>query len=207
MMRRSSALGDPANHVRLIDNPAELAFREAQNGLRQFDEVLRLVRESRWKFSINAILIKHLQWIATEGTWSSAGKFRQHCVKISHSQHEPPHFDQVPALVDLMCEYANAHADNPFHLAAYLMWRLNWIHPFGDGNGRTSRAISYLALSISLKTELPGSPTVPDLIVGEKTPYYDALDAADAAWELGSLDVSQMESLLMRLLEQQLMSH
>ena len=25
MMRRSSALGDPANHVRLIDNPAELA--------------------------------------------------------------------------------------------------------------------------------------------------------------------------------------
>ena len=206
MTRRSTALGDPANHVRLIDNPNELAFREAQNGLRQFDEVLRLVRESDWRFSIDAVLIKHLQWIATNGTWTSAGEFRQHPVEISHSQHTPPHFEQVPCLVDMMCEYANSHTDNPFHLAAYLMWRLNWIHPFGDGNGRPSRAVSYLALSITLKAELPGSPTVPDLIVGEKLPYYAALDAADAAWSKGVLDVSAIELLLMRLLEQQLSS-
>jgi Fic family protein len=47
----------------------------------------------------------------------------------------------------------------PIHLAAYLMWRLNWIHPFADGNGRTSRIISYVVLSIRAGAILPGTPT------------------------------------------------
>jgi len=86
------------------------------------------------------------------------------------------------------------------------MWRLNWIHPFADGNGRTSRAVSYLGLSCGLNLELTGTITVPDLIVRDKIPYYDALDAADAAWKAGRLDVSDMETLIQRLLAEQLQS-
>jgi len=205
-MRRSTAQAGQVNHVQLINDPKEVALREAQNGLRQFDEVVRLVRNSNWKLNLTPSLIKHLQWFATNGIWSSAGNYRQHLVEISNTSHKPPHFDDVPRLMDEMCAYANSKIESPFHLSAYLMWRLNWIHPFGDGNGRTSRAVSYLALSIGLQTELPGSPTVPELIVGQKTPYYKALDAADAAWKQGELDVSEMELLLNRLLEQQLRS-
>jgi Fic family protein len=69
----------------------------------------------------------------------------------------------------------------PIHLAAYLMWRLNWIHPFADGNGRTSRIISYVVLSIRAGAILPGTPTIPDQIVDNRKPYFDALDAADLA--------------------------
>ncbi|WP_373653371.1 Fic family protein [Schlesneria sp. DSM 10557] len=205
-MRRSTALANPTTHVQLIDDPNEVAFLEAQNGLRQFDEVLRLIRESNWRFNLTPELVKDLQWFATKGIWSSAGRFRQHPVSITNTPHSPPPPEDVPQLVYEMCEYANSKIDSPFHVSAYLMWRLNWIHPFGDGNGRTSRAVSYLALSIGLQTELPGSPTVPELIVGAKQPYYAALDAADAAWQRGDVDVSEMESLLNRLLEQQLRS-
>ena len=76
------------------------------------------------------------------------------------------------------------------------MWRLNWIHPFDDGNGRTSRAVSYLVLCVRTGSRLPGSNTIPDRIADNKFPYYDALDAADAAWKDERLDVSAMEKLL-----------
>src|SRR5437660_648445 len=112
-----------------------------------------------------------------------------------------------------MCRYVNEHwraADedlkDALHLAAYLMWRLNWIHPFRDGNGRTSRAVSYLILTIRLGQILGGKPTIADQIVDNKDPYYKALDDADAAWKENRLDLTAMEKLLNRLLEVQLAS-
>ncbi len=100
----------------------------------------------------------------------------------------------------------NWKASSPIHLAAYVMWRLNWIHPFADGNGRTSRIVSYVVLSVRLGYVLPGTPAIPDQIVENRTPYFDALDAADAANSRGQLDVSKMEHLLEGLLAKQLMS-
>jgi Fic family protein len=90
------------------------------------------------------------------------------------------------------------------HLSAYVMWRLNWIHPFDDGNGRTSRAVSYLVLCMKLGYPLPGTNTIPDQIAGNKKPYYEALEAADAAWKANLLDVSQLERLLGDYLSAQL---
>lgn len=90
------------------------------------------------------------------------------------------------------------------HLCAYVMWRLNWIHPFDDGNGRTSRSASYLVLCAKLGYLLPGRKTVPELIAADKTPYYSSLDDADAAWKTGVVDVGSMERLLGQLLAEQL---
>jgi len=53
---------------------------------------------------------------------------------------------------------------------------------------------------------LPGTPTIPDQIVDNRNPYFDALDAADLAWKEGRVDVSKMEDLLGALLAQQLAS-
>jgi Fic/DOC family len=92
------------------------------------------------------------------------------------------------------------------HLSAYTMWRLNWIHPFSDGNGRTSRIFSYIVLSVKLGQVIPGTITIPDQIVANRKPYFEALESADRAWDRGTLDVSQMEILLERLLSDQYLS-
>ena len=92
----------------------------------------------------------------------------------------------------------------PLHLGSYIMWRLNWIHPFADGNGRTSRILSYVVLSIRAGAILPGTPTIPDQIVDDRAPYFDALDAADSAFKEGKIDLSRMEALLGSLLARQL---
>jgi len=83
---------------------------------------------------------------------------------------------------------------------------LNWVHPFADGNGRTARAISYIVLSIKIDGLLPGTKTIPDQIAADKTPYYDALEKADAAWKAGErVDVSALETMLSGMLANQLL--
>ena len=54
--------------------------------------------------------------------------------------------------------------------------------------------------------KLPGTITIPDQIVSNRQPYYEALDAADAAWAKGMVDVSVMEQLLAEMLANQLSS-
>jgi Fic family protein len=104
-----------------------------------------------------------------------------------------------------MCEYLNTKWDAPpIHLAAYTMWRVNWIHPFFGGNGRTARALSYLLLSAKLGFVIPGTKTIPELIVEQRDAYYEALRKADNSWRQGTIDVSAMEELMASLLAQQL---
>jgi len=112
-------------------------------------------------------------------------------------------------MVEDLCEYVNANWDksSAIHLAAYVMWRLNWIHPFADGNGRTSRIVSYVVLSIRSGYEIPGTNTIPDQIEADRTPYFNALEAADAAWKRsGIIDVGEMESVLSNCLAAQFIS-
>jgi Fic family protein len=135
-----------------------------------------------------------------------AGNYRPAGVEIEGSKHQPPGAHLVPEHVEQMCDYVNEHWQQatPLHLGSYIMWRLNWIHPFADGNGRTSRILSYVVLSIRAGFVLPGTPTIPDQIVDNRNPYFDALDAADRAYAAGEVDLTMMEEFLGGLLARQL---
>lgn len=100
----------------------------------------------------------------------------------------------------------NAETSEALHLCAYVMWRLNWIHPFTDGNGRTSRALAYYVLCGKLGYLLPGSETVPEQIAADRAPYYQALEQADARFREGVIDLSALEALLDKCLATQLLS-
>lgn len=97
-------------------------------------------------------------------------------------------------------------AEQALHLCAYVMWRLNWIHPFTDGNGRTSRALAYFVLCAKIGYRLPGRVTLPEHIAAEKAPYYKALERADEQWKEGRLDLSDLEALLDEQLAKQLVT-
>ena len=194
----------------LITDPDERARKEAENGLAQFDAVLATVeqfRDEKRAFKLRLSTVLGLHRIALEGISSFAGNFRPSTVEIQGSKHEPVGAHQVPEHVEEMCDYVNEHwkTSTPLHLSAYVMWRLNWIHPFDDGNGRTSRAVSYLVLCMRLGYPLPGTNTIPEQIAADKRPYYEALESADAAWKDGRLDVSALEKLLEGYLSAQLL--
>lgn len=202
--RRDSRALEPE----LITDPQEKAAAEARDGFRQYDAAIGAIHAAldRGSFKLRPSLILGLQREALAGISSYAGNYRPGGVAIEGSKHEPVGAHLVPELVEEMCDYVNDHwtESTPLHLAAYLMWRLNWIHPFADGNGRTSRMISYVVLSIRAGAVLPGTPTIPDQIVDNRNPYFEALDAADSAYRGGKIDVSRMETLLAALLAKQL---
>jgi Fic family protein len=184
----------------LIADPQARAEAEARNGLRQYDAGIQTIQTAleRQSFKLRLSLVLALHREALAGISMYAGNFRPAGVQIQGSQHEPVGANLVPELIEEMCDYVNSHWEQstPIHLGAYIMWRLNWIHPFADGNGRTSRILSYVVLSIRAGAVLPGTPTIPDQIVDNRTPYFEALDAADAAWRASRIDVSKMEDLL-----------
>jgi Fic family protein len=195
----------------LLSDPDEIARREAENAVRQFDAVLDMIdlvaREGR-SFKLRPSAILSLHKLALEGLSRYAGTWRPSPVKIEKSGHQPPHESQVPALIEEMCDWVNDNweKESAIKICAYLMWRLNWIHPFLDGNGRTSRAVSYLALCAKIGDRLPGTLTIPEQIASGREPYYQALEAADRACESGNLDVAEMETLLTHYLGVQLAS-
>jgi Fic family protein len=150
----------------------------------------------------------HLHRIALKGLSSYAGNFRPAAIEILGSKHQPVGAHMVPEEIEHMCDYVNDNwgKSSPIHLGAYALWKLNWIHPFTDGNGRTARAISYLLLCLRLGYRLPGTNTIPDQISRDKSPYYKALEAADQAWAGKKIDLSVLEEYLAGLLANQLVS-
>jgi Fic family protein len=194
----------------LVSDPDEIARLEAKNGIRQFDAAINhiesvLQQEDRPR-NLRPSLITTMNRFAIEGLSAYAGTYRPSDIGIKGSEHKPPGAHLVQGLVEELCDYVNENWKlSPIHLAAYVMWRLNWIHPFSDGNGRTTRVVSYIVLCIRVGYRLPGSFTIPDQIARNKDPYYAALEKADSAYELTKkVDVSAMEDLISSLLAKQL---
>jgi len=202
-----------AEQLDLITDPEARARREAENGARQYRIALDIIRthvhDAERPFRLRSSLILRLHMEALDGIHMLAGTFRNTPVKIGGSGHEPVEAFMVAEETERICEYVNDNwpTKSALHLAAYVLWRLNWVHPFADGNGRTARTVSYVVLSIKLDSLLPGVPTIPDQIAGDKTPYYVALEAADLAWKAKQeVDVSQLETMLEGMLAKQLVA-
>lgn len=183
-------------------------LRREQNALRQYDRLVELIRQHLNRpdaFALTPKILCELNGLATTDETENPGVFRRDDVWLPGIKHEPPPWQEVPGLVDELCAYVNESDASAVHLAAYVLWRVNWVHPFEDGNGRTARAASYLVLCVRLGLELPGNPTVPDLISTRyRFDHNDGLEAADRAAKRGEVELSQLESVLESALKQQL---
>ena len=197
----------------IISDPDERAKREASNGLIQDERVRQYVLQvmDGRPFKLRPSILLDLNRCAIDGLDVFAGNWRPGPVEISDSKHAPPEACTVPSYVEELCDYINDNwnTSKALHLAAMTMWRLNWIHPFTDGNGRTARAASYLVLCAHQARLLPGTPTIPEQIVAARAPYYEALEKADDAYvkngaNLASSVVSEAENMMGTMLARQL---
>lgn len=145
-----------------------------------------------------------LNHIAVANISQFSGRFRKEPIYVG--DHIPPHFNDVPTLIDRFIStiHENWYLWTPTQLGAYGLWRLNWIHPFIEGNGRTARATCYYLICVRSGTLLPGDKIIPERIRENRGPYVQALRGADRAWDGGNLDFSEMEDYLAGLLQAQL---
>lgn len=83
-----------------------------------------------------------------------SGEIRNGPVSVSNTMtgdviHEPPSYEKLGEMLDMLCEYANCDNSkggnfiHPIVKACVLHFMIGYIHPFFDGNGRTARALFY----------------------------------------------------------------
>lgn len=192
--------------VREKDDPVFFARIQEQNLLRQYDLLTNSV-EIGLKKGIEAF-DKYTLWQfnthAVANISQFSGRYREQPIYVG--KHIPPHFKEVSHQMDLFLSVIHENWEimtHPTELAAYALWRMNWIHPFVEGNGRTARAACYYLICMRQGKLLTGSKTVPERIREDRVPYYEALKAADTHWENGHFDVTELAVYLeQKLLDQ-----
>ena len=130
---------------------------------------------------LSQAIIRAINFHAIAGLHHSTGEYRPHGVRVG--THEPPFHYRVQALMDDFVNVVNWRwqQHDSTNLAAYALWRLNHIHPFVNGNGRTARAVCYFILCVKAGGLLPGKTILPELLREKdaRNSYIDALRCTD----------------------------
>lgn len=144
-------------------------YNEAINGKEclEFIKTYKGILNTKFLERINGILTKNTNVIYS-------GRIRFFDVKIFGSNHIPPKHTEVKKHLSNLFKWYNVNKNklHPFQLASIVHAKLAWIHPFEDGNGRTSRTImNYILIK-------KGYPMF--FIPFEKREaYYQSLELAD----------------------------
>lgn len=151
-------------------------------------------------------VIKALNYHAISCLHVSPGEFRPCPVTVG--LYNPPAHFQVPALMQMFTNQVNRSwdANDGVTLATFVLWRLNHIHPFVNGNGRTARVSAYFVLCLKSGGWLPGQKLLPERLVECRDEYVEALKAADASVLVGQLDLTVLHAMVSRLLDEQMQS-
>ncbi|MCK4491771.1 MAG: Fic family protein [Candidatus Altiarchaeales archaeon] len=145
---------------------------EAINHQKAFESLEDIVNK---KTRITEDMIKNIHRIILSGIDDHyGGRYRDINVRIPGAIKSPPRFKKVPQRMREYIDYVNGNPDklNVIELTALIHYRLVEIHPFTDGNGRTTRLLMNLFLMQH------GYPVVMVLKVDRKK-YYSRLKEAD----------------------------
>ncbi|HHL9083705.1 Fic family protein [Escherichia coli] len=142
---------------------------------------------------ITEYFIRELHSLAVVGLQQEGdrtpGAYRQHNVSIAQSDHLPPDHIRVPDYMAELTAFIN-RADKPKYdlmKIALVHHRFGWIHPFGNGNGRTVRLLTYaLLIKYGFNVQAGGRVLNPTAVFcNDRERYYAMLSLADKGTEQG----------------------
>jgi Fic family protein len=112
--------------------------------------------------------------------------------------------DEIESLMakffgDLADMWSSADA---LDVAAFAMWRICWIHPFKDNNGRTARAFAYVCLCLKMGGPLSDPGTFFNAALWQEG-FYAVMLECHATFAAGAVDLSRMKDHLSGLLKLQ----
>lgn len=135
---------------------------------------------------------------------------------VAVGSYRPPPPQCVPQLVERLCEWLNGlleasqdreRADderflNAFTAAGMGHLYIAWIHPFGDGNGRTARLLEAAILAHSGVVPWVSCQLLSNFYNETRTRYYRRLDRASKADEVAEFISYSIEGYVDELREQ-----
>jgi Fic family protein len=134
--------------------------------------------------SLNALVLRGMESELDPST--VPGQFRTHSVVVGRYPGAPA--EDVPYLVDQLCSWLDGSdfvsPDDEISFALVMVKSalahlyLAWIHPFGDGNGRTARLVEFLILARSGRVPIPAANLLSNHYNLTRDRYYRELDRA-----------------------------
>lgn len=179
-----------------LNNPQPKLFgdkddiKQIQNG----EIAMQYIEENIDKIEINKYFLRELHVLTVDGLdpnkegARNPGLFRSDNVKITKSNHIPPDYTQVDAMMDELITFVNEDCSPKYDLlkVAIAHHRFVWIHPFENGNGRVVRLFTYAMLlkkNIFFSKERIVNPTA--VFCSDRQKYYDYLSMADEGTDEG----------------------
>lgn len=180
-----------------------------RNRARQYDFLRTAfeVAKAEPAFAIDRHFLCDLNFYAVQYLSEQPGKYREGC-NVTVGKHNPPDWAQVEPEMEKFWNNLHRLWDrmSPLESAAYALWGVNHIHPFVEGNGRSSRALAYFIMCKKFGDWLPGSLTVTEQIrIQHRQKYCEILNRMDGEISKDGLtDLVEMVSFLDELLLNQL---
>lgn len=147
---------------------------EAKNHQEALEYLYDLVEKDK-KNTFSENLIRSLNQIVQQNIdkeW--AGRYRNSEVIIGGADHKPPEALEIPKLMRNIIKWVadNRKKMHSVELASIVHHKLVFVHPFFDGNGRTSRLVMNILLMQA------GFPLV-IVLKNDRKKYYQTLSLAD----------------------------
>lgn len=174
----------------------EEGVREIQNVERALSYVDQKINHTH-TFQIDGIFLKELHKIVVDNLSISQegdrtpGSYRGKHLVIQGASHVPPEPAGLPYYMDELITFINQENEPKYDLLkiALAHHRFVWIHPFGNGNGRTVRLLTYAQLVRSgFKVDAGGRIINPTTVFcSDREKYYEELSKADSGTSEGLL--------------------
>ena len=163
----------PSEQLAEIDNIEE-AMRYIENEVGKGSEITeRFIRE------LHALTVQRL---VREGD-ATPGAYRAGEVRIAQAAHLPPQGVQVAGYMQELVAFINRPDADKYDLmkVALAHHRFGWIHPFGNGNGRVVRLLTYaLLIKYGFNVKAGGRVLNPTAVFcSDRDRYYAMLALAD----------------------------
>jgi Fic family protein len=167
-------------------------IKEIQN----IEEAMEFIENYVKDRGINRAFISELHKIIVKGLTkegdNTPGQYRSGQVQIAKSKHLPPEPFLIEGYMDELFQFINKEDKPKYDLlrTAIAHHRFVWIHPFGNGNGRTVRLFTYAMLvkqgyHVSVGSSRILNPTA--IFCNNRNEYYQKLAQADAGTNEGIL--------------------
>lgn len=173
-------------------------IKEIQN----IEKAMAFIEENVKDYPINRAFISEMHKMIVDGLLPpphgegdlSPGNYRKLNLVINRSSHLPPDWLGVEEYMSELIDFINKKDSPKYDLlkAAIAHHRFVWIHPFGNGNGRTVRLFTYAMLvktGFNVNVGRIINPTA--VFCSNRNDYYNNLSRADTGTETGILHWSE----------------
>lgn len=167
-------------------------IKEIQN----IENAMAFIEEHVKDYSINRIFLSEIHNKIVDGLLppphgegdTSPGEYRKKNLMIQKALHKPPDWLKVDDYMGELFDFINQVHSSKYDLlkTAIAHHRFVWIHPFGNGNGRTVRLLTYAMLVKSGFNVNVGRIINPTAVFcSNRDNYYENLSQADKGTDEG----------------------